>query len=353
MKKIIMFVFVLFIAFALVAGSMAAQGGALAKALLEGEAPLFSNHVYLPIAMGNGEPRIILPQTCVTDAAIEEALRGINHTFKVDPYNVSVGYEDLSLSSQYTDFDYNDWITDIPTSLCFYYIPNQGSFMWKLDLAVTPQARGAGLDHAYHIDFPANIFLSDGVATLTHFDTNGNVIGTPSEQPFIASQTNQFDLVDPTSLALPGSIVNTVETRAHVVTQGYATLSIRFNNPFWFDPIIYDPAQPGNEHGEKLFFQPHLSVYADPSYEIRPGNPLMLVVPFLDWKWPEERVNIWRAYPDVIPGDITPTPKLPPVFPLHWEANYNDCVYDGIPCSVPAATAPNSNAPLLEPYPAP
>ena len=72
---------------------------------------------------------------------------------------------------------------------------------------------------------------------------------------------------------------------------------------------LYDPAQAGNEHGEKLFFQPHLFVYNTPTYEIGPGSPLMLVVPFLEWEWPEERVAIWNAYPDVLPGDLSITPR--------------------------------------------
>ncbi len=174
------------------------------------------------------------------------------------------------------------------------------------------------------------------------------MIGVPVEAPFIASQVNQFDMVDPTSLALPGTIVNTVETKPRQETLGTATLRIEFDNPFFFDVDPYLPTVEGNEHGERLFFQPHLSVYQNPTYEIGPGNPLMLVVPFLTWHWPEERVNIWRAYPDVTPGDVGVDPKMPPQFPEEWYTNFNDCVYNGVPCSLPA-----SNAPSLEPYPAP
>ena len=267
---------------------------------------------------------------------------------KIIPYTVSVGYEDLDLSSRYTDFDYNDWVTDIAGDLRYCQTQAEGTLLWQLDLDVTPQARGAGLDHAYHIDFAANIFPSDGTATLTRYDQNGAVIGVPIEQAFIANQINEFDLVDPTSLALPGTIVNTVETKPHQETLGTATLRIEFDNPFFFDVDPYLPTIEENQHGEKLFFQPHLSVYANPIYDIRPGNPLMLVVPFLTWEWPEERVNIWRAYPDVVPGIISTDPKFPPTFPEIWWDTFNDCVYNGVPC-----TAPAPSAPVLEPYPAP
>jgi hypothetical protein len=176
------------------------------------------------------------------------------------------------------------------------------------------------------------------------------VVGTPVVQPFLAGQLNQFTMVDPTSVAIPGSIVNTVETRPYQQPTGFASLSIRFDTPFGFDPAPYEPNQPGNAHGEKLFFQPHLFVYQTPTYEIGPGNPLMLVVPFLTWEWPEERVAIWRAYPDVTPGNISSNPKVPPEFPNGWFENFNNCVYDGVMCSAPAAGA---SAPTLLPYPAP
>ena len=131
-----------------------------------------------------------------------------------------------------------------------------------------PPGRGAGLDHAYHIDFPANIFPSDGEAIITIYDASNNVVGAPLVQPFLANQINQFTMVDPTSNAIPGAIVNTVEIEPFVNPQGYATLSIRFDTPFWFNVTPYDPAQAGNEHGEKLFFQPHLFVYNTPTYGV-------------------------------------------------------------------------------------
>ena len=280
---------------------------------------------------------------------------------KVIPYNVSVGYEDLKFDSPYMDFDYNDWVTDIATDLR-YCRSSSETFLWQITLNVTPQARGAALDHAYHIDFPANIFPSNGTATLTKYDQNGNVIGVPLVQPFIANQINQFSMVDPTSNALPGSIVNTVETKPHRETLGTATLLIEFDNAFFFDVSPYLPTVVGNAHGEKLFFQPHLSIPPSGAplppggaYEVGPQTEfkeLMLVVPYLEWKWPEERVNIWRAYPDVIPGNTSTNPRVPPQFPENWYASFNNCVYDGVPCTVPAPAAA-ADAPTLEPYPAP
>lgn len=350
MKKIVTFVLVLLIGFALVAASVTAPGRVLASVGNNTPVGEFSYKLYFPFMRSPGQIAVNPPPTCVPDPSIPD-----EYGFKVIQYNTSIGYEDLSLDSMYMDFDYNDWITDIATDLCYYHIPNTGSFLWQLDFIVLPQARGAALDHAYHIDFPANIFPSDGEAILTYFDEYNNVIGAPVVQPFLATQINQFDMVDPTSNALPGSMVNTVETEAYVNPRGYATLSIRFDTPFWFDVALYDPAQAGNEHGEKLFFQPHLFVYNNPNYEIGPGSPLMLVVPFLTWEWPEERIAIWHAYPDVLPGDLSVSPKVPPVFPLGWHANFNDCVYNGVACPPPPANAGAAvvEGPFVIPSPSP
>ena len=350
MKKIVTLVLVLFIGFALVAAGVTAPGRVLASVGNNQLVQTYTHALFLPLLISPGRIAVSPPETCIPDPSIPE-----EYVFKTTHYNTSIGYEDLGLDSVYMDFDYNDWITDIATDLCYYTIPNSGLVLWQLDFAVLPQARGAGLDHAYHIDFPANIFPSDGEAIVTIYDASNNVVGAPLVQPFLADQINQFDMVDPTSNAIPGSIVNTVEIEPFVNPQGYATLSIRFENPFFFDVTLYDPAQAGNEHGEKLFFQPHLFVYNTPTYQIGPGNPLMLVVPFLEWEWPESRVAIWNAYPDVIPGDLSIIPKVPPVFPLDWHANFNDCVYNGVPCTPPVASsgAAEVEGPFVIPSPSP
>jgi hypothetical protein len=350
MKKIVTLVLVLFIGLALIAASVAAPGRVQASVGNNQTVGSYAYSVFFPFMRTPGQIGVNPPVTCVPDPIIAD-----QYVFKTTHYNTSIGYEDLDLSSLYMDFDYNDWITDIATDLCYYSYPNSTLFLWQLDFTILPQARGAALDHAYHIDFPANIFPSDGEAILTRYDENNNIIGVPVLQPFTANQVNQFTMVDPTSNALPGSMVNTIESEAYVNPRGYATLSIRFDTPFFFDVSLYDPAQAGNEHGEKLFFQPHLFVYNNPNYEIGPGSPLMLVVPFLTWEWPEERVNIWLAYPDVIPGDLSVTPHIPPVFPLNWTANFNDCVYNGVPCTLPpvAAGAAQLQAPSVTPSPSP
>ena len=74
------------------------------------------------------------PSTCIPDPSIPE-----EYVFKTTHYNTSIGYEDLGLDSVYMDFDYNDWITDIATDLCYYTIPNSGLFLWQLDFTVLPQ----------------------------------------------------------------------------------------------------------------------------------------------------------------------------------------------------------------------
>ncbi len=252
----------------------------------------------------------------------------------LDRLDISVGFEDLPLNDRTMDFDYNDWIADVDSELVYCNTVSAGYQLWRMEFNITPQARGAAYNHVFHLRFKPGTFPSDGTAILSVFDQDGNLVGAPLEQPFIAAQENDFAVIDPTSSAFPGSVINTIETRPRFAPARTATLVLEFDDPFFLDITPFDPALPGNVHGDNLLFDPYLFVMPSQgdTYEIAQGSERMLVVPGTAYLWPEERIPVWTAYPDVTPGDLTTDPLTPPVFPEGWWLNYNNCVYDGVPC---------------------
>jgi len=271
------------------------------------------------------------------------------------PFSLAVGFEDLLMTDN-IDFDYNDWFTDLGGTIntCRTYTERIG--LHSIELNIAPEARGAALDHVFHLRFPANTFPSDGVSTLTIWDQDGIVVGGHTNQPFLASMENDFSVIEPTSLAFPGSVVNAIETRPHFPTQRTAKLTIEFDEflPFNYEPS--DPSLPENVHGANLFFDPYLFVLRSgiPSYGVHRGDVRMLILPSAELRWSEERIPVWISYPDVIPGDRSVTPKIPPTFPANWWLNYNNCVYDGVPCGVPPVTSLDSSAsPVVTPIASP
>jgi hypothetical protein len=102
-----------------------------------------------------------------------------------------------------------------------------------------------------------------------------------------------------------------------------ASVSIAFDNPCPFELGELDLGE--LVHGKGLFFSTHLKVF-NTGEDIGPGDSRTLFVP-VDWKWPEEEIAIWFAYPDVIPG----APPSFPIVPIPWWENYTDLVYNGKP----------------------
>ena len=271
------------------------------------------------------------------------------------PVSLAVGFEDLMLTDS-IDFDYNDWMTDLGGTINYCRTYTQRLGLHSIEFDISPEARGAALDHVFHLRFPANTFLSDGVSTLTIWDQNGNVVGGHSDQPFLASAENDFSVIEPTSLAFPGAVVNTRESLPHITTQRTARLTIVFDEILPFDFTPSDPTLPENVHGANLLFDPYLFVLRSgiPSYGIHRGDDRMLILPSSELRWAEERIPVWEAYPDVIPGDRTVTPMVPPTFPGSWWLNYNNCVYDGVPCAVPPVTSLDGSAiPITTPVSSP
>ncbi len=209
---------------------------------------------------------------------------GVNHNL-----DITVGYEDLPFGSPLMDFDYNDFVIDIHS--LFTFDPEIKSNLRSVNFILTPDARGAVYDHEFHIAILSNLFASNGVATLTIFDQNHNVI---SSQPttFVASSNNNFVIFPHTSDIFP-TFTNTYETRPHLNPQRTAELRIDFNTPFFFDPSAF---QLTDEHGSGMLFNPYIKVL-NTGENIFQGDSRMLVIPDINWMWPEEHVRMDKAYP--------------------------------------------------------
>jgi uncharacterized repeat protein (TIGR01451 family) len=243
-------------------------------------------------------------------------------------YNLSLGYEDLRLD-QANDFDYNDWIVNIITNLTYSTLDQQTVNLTKIAFTITPQARGALLNHEYRLKFDPNTFSSDGVATIVVRDGLGNVISS-TPFPFIHTQVNDFLIFDCTCNALPGrGSMNTVEGVGPVPTQRTAEFSLQFNSETPF--VLADFGM----HGEGLFFNPYLRVtgLGGVIYDVGINDIRTLVAPVPTWKWPEEGVRIDQAYPAV--SFIGPPTMF--VFSSNWWQTFNTCVYgDGVVCVLPS-----------------
>ncbi len=237
---------------------------------------------------------------------------------------MTIGFEDLEFDRPDMDFDYNDWVANIDAKLL---VDENTQDLYRINFAITPRARGGVRAHAFHILIPANTFASNGVATLTIRDQNGHTVSS-TQTPFIASQENDFVVIPCTCDAFPavGEVINAFENKPLVITQRTAELSIEFYKPGPFDLSYFNEEKISAPHGTGLFFDPYLEVLGK-GLEIHQGDLRLLSVPDINWMWPEERVRIDRAYPNVTgePPDF--------VFADGWWNVHNTCVYgDGIKC---------------------
>jgi hypothetical protein len=237
---------------------------------------------------------------------------------------ITLGYEDLNIEDDTIDYDYNDWVTTVDTRLQIETISQR---LTRLEFTFIPQARGAIRSHIPHILFPANVFASDGVATLTIYDAAGDVLSS-QQFDFRASQDNDFAILECTCDAFspPGHIRNTFEEQPYEPTLRSSRLTIQFDSPGLFNPDFLDPARLRSPHGQGLFFDPYL-VVLDHDLVIHRGDPRLLSIPDISYAWPEERVQLDQVYP-LVEGS-------PPDFSFadDWWTEHNSCVYgDGIKC---------------------
>jgi LruC domain-containing protein len=238
-------------------------------------------------------------------------------------WHVAVGYEDLTLAGGYNDYDYNDWITKIDGVATLEWVGFFG--LREMTLDFTPQARGAGYDHAFHIVIPHGTFGGNGIAVLTLFDKDHNVLSVQTSA-FNASADTDFVIFPKTSDVLP-TYGNTIEGYPYP-PQRFANLTITFSNLAPFSLDSYDFSVP---HGGGLFFDPYLHVM-NTGEEVHRGDIRLLSVPTALYMWPEERIRIDWAYPDITFIAGTP-PTI--IFPDFWWLHFNHCVYDGTPCTLP------------------
>lgn len=246
----------------------------------------------------------------------------ITDSCPIPPVEFTVGYEDVPLNSL-IDYDYNDWITDLEIE--FTNEDTAECFLTDIKFTITPEARGAQNNHAFHMRFPDGIFDSNGQTTLVILDQNGNPISA-TNLAFTNGQDNDYTVFAQTSQVF-GDLVNTVEAwRPPVDPNRTAELTISFDTPVQFNIFDYDLDDP---HGGNIFFDPYIEVLDIPGYEVHAGDLTILTIPLTVWPWSEEQVAIYDSYPDVTFIDGTP-PTLN--FPTNWYENYNNCVYDGVAC---------------------
>jgi hypothetical protein len=206
----------------------------------------------------------------------------------------------------------------------------------KLIFYFVPEARGGVFKTAFHMDFDASFLTSSGMAEITIYDENGEVVTTESySQPVVANSPNRFTIFDDTYIVFPppGVVVNAIENTPFQPAQRTAKFTLTLDEPITLprDQLTFAFVGP---HGSGLFFDPHLNIL-DPrvdisggqDYEIGKGDVRTLVIPTTAYKWPEEHVLVTYAYPLV-----TGTPPAL-VFPDNWWTDYNQCVYgDGVVC---------------------
>ncbi|HSF79928.1 MAG TPA: hypothetical protein VLA49_01760 [Anaerolineales bacterium] len=275
-------------------------------------------------------------------------------TVEIEPsskYNITVGFEDLRMVSE-SDFDYNDWVVSILTEMHGVYVAEDTIELEKITFNITPQARGAGLGHEFHLRFFSNTFEYDGVVELLIQDTTGN-IPEPKIYTYTFPETTDFvinfDMDDPDTHTLhpctceafgdhrEGYVHNMRNTKQESVefngpARRTAVLSITFDTPVTFDLPSYA------QHCQGLFFDPHLHVASEDPYDITrtpdidDPNPerRILCVKDPNWQWPEERIRIDRAYPRVLwlgePEFVNFDSELP------WNQCNNSCVFDDERC---------------------
>jgi LruC domain-containing protein len=240
-------------------------------------------------------------------------------------WQLMLGYEDLPLAQGNNDYDFNDWVVGVSTTLS--YTSGSSGLVRRIDMAFDPQANGGSYDHNFEMRFPAGVFASNGTAVLTHYDQNHNVLDTQT-LPLTSSVDNVFDIFPDTLTVFPGPPVNVFETQPGVPPRRFTKLRLTFDTPF---ALTVSAASLNQPHGQDLFFDPLLLVL-NTGDTVHAGDVRLLSVPITNWRWPEENVRIDQAYPLV--GYSAGNPPTF-IFPASWWRINNHCVYDGVACSPP------------------
>ena len=237
--------------------------------------------------------------------------------------DATVGYEDMPLLPNRNDYDYNDWNVNLRTVATL--VGSQGSTrVSKLNVTVTPQARGASFDHQFQLVFPAALLGNGGSMTLALYDQNHNLISTKTST-FVGGANLPVEIFGHTSSVFTLFKANVYEAFPVKAPLQTAELSMVFNAPL---PTDLKDIQVS---GTNLLFDPTLNVL-DTGDVIHNGDIRMIVVPVANWQWPEEGVRIDKVYPLV--GFAAGTPPVI-TFPANWWTVHNNCVVDGLVCVQP------------------
>jgi uncharacterized repeat protein (TIGR01451 family) len=240
-------------------------------------------------------------------------------------WSTLVGYEDLSLVTGLNDYDYNDWAVAIDADL--HFTAATSNLLQSFTLSFVPRTRGGYYDHTFQISLPAGTFSSNGTAVINLYDQNRLLLNKQTV-PFFSGMDNTFVIFEKTSDVFPGNVINTLEGGLSLSPRRYADITITFNSPVF---LRFDLQSLNLPHGEGLFFDPNMIVLSN-NEQIHRGDSRLLSIPSSNWLWPEEGVRIDRAYPLVLYAPGTP-PTF--TFPGSWWTVSNNCVYNGIPCSIP------------------
>ena len=241
---------------------------------------------------------------------------GCPPAIEVRDENFRLAYEDRK--ETFDDYDYNDFVVDVDAAFEQSGIngldpedvlPNDtgdGRPINGLTMDFTPQAKSAGDDHdwelAIELDAPAFPGLPDecsGDWRLTVRDENGTVVrndsgtfedGTSDEIEVFPSTADLFDTSQ--------SIINGQRHQKECIPPvRFAELELEFDDPCQYDETVDVLGDPGEPHGQNLFFDPLVEGGEGPWGK---GDTQLLVVP-QGWKWPYEETHIASAYDAVGP----------------------------------------------------
>jgi hypothetical protein len=247
----------------------------------------------------------------------------------LNPYINAVAYEDLYFApgttpSEMPDYDYNDFLTNFRVQ----EVTNTSNQVTDIYIDFYPRAVGAGYDHIFYLVLtgtkttPSNnsnilpttkaMFQGAATVTLTYYDSNGDVYGTPSNPPY-----NQDIEVFSSTHAIFGGKPDKNGNYSQIDTtlpSGYTS-----GVPSNYAPALYNArvhiqlTSPALNPAPKNFDASTLRMILHPiptNYDIDiinvdpnnfvagTGNPWGFIIP-TEWQWMQESVDIIKGYPTI------------------------------------------------------
>ena len=231
-----------------------------------------------------------------------------------ETYDIHLAYQDQGVADG-GDYDYNDWLVDIDAT--FYRVggetPNNPGVtnLSGIDLAFSPLAKSAGLEHAFHLIDDNGVIGANcsGEYLLEVYDEDGDVVRSESGSfnggdDTITIFESTEAVFDPDDAFADGKWNADPEKEVQCADPiKTALLELTFDEPCSFDFDSFDPVgDPAGPHGDGLFFNPTLTF---DDGEVERGDLELLTVPD-GWDWPVEDVSIWDVYDAVDEDNGTP-----------------------------------------------